>query len=647
MDKNIKIALLLEAYDQASGVMQRVFGNATESMKKLQDMSGKMAQGFGLIAAGKQGFEMLRPAVEAFGEMQAAGNELKASMMGPGGVLNEVTYNKIYKLTEGLSDKYKGSTASYMDMVRVLKNNRIEETDVLSGIGEATAKLADFFQMQPAIIAEFSAHMKNDMGVAVGDMGKMMDLIARVNNAGVGKTGEEAVTQMNEFFSKVSIGLANLNVKGVEASKSVGALGALFMSRGMTGQSVGTNFRRIFDGMRDVSKMNKANEVAAQFGKHLELFDKQGNFKGIDNFVAQLGKLENLSPQAIAAILKPFGGKQGLSTDFLEYLAKHGLSGYNEYLDKINKQADLNDKLKVIMGGVNYEQGVMETSWMNLKAAFGAALAPALTAFYKILNSIITSVREFVEQYPLIAEIATTFIAVASAGLMLMGVIKVIQGIRIAFTLLNMAMAVNPFILIAMVAITAAILIYKHWDQIVAWFKKAFHNIAVWWNDTIQKIKDWWEGVINWFGGTGNRFYQAGKNIVLTLWKGIKSVAMMPVEAMADIVKKVREYLPFSPAKRGSLKDLHKVKLVETFAANIKAKPAIDAIRRASNDVYNTFNQPLPIAGNNSTQIHFAPVINLHGGATKQDADMITGKMKAEFERLMRNYQSQKSRVGY
>lgn len=701
MEAAFKIAVMLTAFDKMSEIVNKATGNAEDKLKHMATM--KFAEGSALIGAGMSLAKSLDPAIEAFGEAQAAGNELKASMMTKGGLLDEATYKKIYGLSNDLSDKYKGSTSSYLEMIKVLKNNRISEQDVLGGIGEATAKLADYFQMTPATIAEFAAHMKNDMGVSVGEMGKMMDMIARVHNSGVGKTGSEAVTEMNEFFSKASLGAANLGVQGIEASKSLGALGALFMSRGLSGQTVGTNFRRIFDGMRDAEKVKKANEVAGTFGKHLSLFDKHGKFLGIDNFVQQLGKLEKLSPSQIQAVLKPFGGKQGLSTDFLEYLGKHGLEGFKEYHDKLTSQATLDEKLKTIMGGLNYQQGVMQTSWTNLKATFGATLQPALSWFYETMNKIITKVRSFLDQHPAVARFAATFIAFASAALMLAGVIKIVQGITFAMKLLNITMAANPFMLWVTIAILAVSLIVANWDKIKAffinlwekvkqifsavwnWIKKMFMNytpegliIKHWdkikgffsglWNKVKQVFAAFWNWlkgagamifniitypyvkVWNWITGFTKGFYNAGKNIIMNIWQGIKDFAHKPIEKIQEMVGKIRKYLPFSPAKEGPLRDIHKIRLVETIAESIRPNSLVDKMRNVAKLTFDVLAgkpgkaiSPVGSAGAGAANINFN--ITLNGSATKNDAQLLMNEIKKQFPQLMKQYQGQQNRI--
>ena len=59
--------------------------------------------------------------------------------------------------------------------------------------------------------------------------------------------------------------------------------------------------------------------------------------------------------------------------------------------------------------------------------------------------------------------------------------------------------------------------------------------------------------ILRGLGNLGNLLFNAGKNILRGLVRGIKSVAMAPVNAVKDVVGKVRNFLPFSPAKEGPL----------------------------------------------------------------------------------------------
>lgn len=753
-DTILKIAVILSAYDKLSGVVDDAVGKA---QKKLMALAGtKFMEGTALIASGMKLGKMLDPAIEAFADAQEAGNELKASMMGPGGVLDEATYKKIYGFANNMSDKYKASTASYLEMVTVLKNNRINEADILGGVGEANAKLADLFKSAPAVGAEFFAHMKNDMDVKVGEMDNLADFVSRVHHAGVGITGSDAIMQMNDFFSKASIGARNLGVAGLEASKPMGALGALFITKGLTGATVGTNFRRIFDAIRDPGKLDKVNAAAAQYGKHLNIF-RHGKFVGMDEFVNQIGKLESLNPQAVSAILKPLGGKQGLSTDFLEYLGHEGLKGYADFTDKMKSSAEYGEMLQVMMGGLNYQQEVMNTSWTNLKSSFGSSMQPVLSAFYEAMNKIIVTLRHFLDEHPKVAKFASAFIALSSAALMLAGVIKIIQGIRIAMTALNFTMTANPFIAVAMAVIIAASLIYTYWDEIVAFFKRVWNNIksifgggtsgiASWfskmwdkvvgifgpamkvikflfmnfppigwiiqlWNPMVKFfkaifsmiweviklffrlvkfaflnftplgliIKYWgplkkfftalfssignallafgkflWKAIMFVFGpifAIGKMMFEAGANIINSIISGITSGITKITNVIKNITKKIRDFFPFSPAKEGPLKDIHRVKLIETVAQSIKPGSLVTALKKTTGVAFNYLNSgvkmPALSGGGFGGGMNFNVTVNLSGGASKSDATLVAAECKKQFQQWMLQYKNQQSRVGY
>lgn len=67
-------------------------------------------------------------------------------------------------------------------------------------------------------------------------------------------------------------------------------------------------------------------------------------------------------------------------------------------------------------------------------------------------------------------------------------------------------------------------------------------------------IREAWAEVMAFLDGIN--LFESGAKLISTLVDGIKSAAMAPVNAMNDVFKSVREYLPFSDAKVGPLSDL-------------------------------------------------------------------------------------------
>lgn len=75
----------------------------------------------------------------------------------------------------------------------------------------------------------------------------------------------------------------------------------------------------------------------------------------------------------------------------------------------------------------------------------------------------------------------------------------------------------------------------------------------------------------------GSRFYEAGRNIVGSIADGIYSAFSWVTDAIGDITQSIRDYLPFSPAKKGALRDLNRLNFGGTISEGIhKGKYAIE-----------------------------------------------------------------------
>jgi hypothetical protein len=85
---------------------------------------------------------------------------------------------------------------------------------------------------------------------------------------------------------------------------------------------------------------------------------------------------------------------------------------------------------------------------------------------------------------------------------------------------------------------------------------------------------------IKWFTEFASVAANAGVGLVKAFAGGIINGATHAVEAIKKVVAKVRQFLPFSPAKEGPLNDIHRVRLVETIAdlmTGFKSTPAAPA----------------------------------------------------------------------
>jgi hypothetical protein len=125
---------------------------------------------------------------------------------------------------------------------------------------------------------------------------------------------------------------------------------------------------------------------------------------------------------------------------------------------------------------------------------------------------------------------------------------------------------------------------------------------------------------------------------------GISSAINKPVEMMKSMVTKVRRLLPFSPAKDGPLRDIHRIKLVETIAASIRPAPLVNAMRGVAGAAANVKS---PMRGGGGGNVVFSPTINLYGGATEKDASMLTTAIRKEVKDLLQQHYGGSGRLAF
>ena len=271
---------------------------------------------------------------------------------------------------------------------------------------------------------------------------------------------------------------------------------------------------------------------------------------------------------------------------------------------------------------------------------------------------------------------------------MFLGLLGMIKSAVIAFRTFSMTLLTSPIGWIALAVGTAALLIYKYWKPITGFFKGVwaglkeglaplmplFKRIG----ETISPIIAPIEAVIDWIkkiikpvedtGGAaekmGVRFGKAIANIIVKivelitkvfefgkkigdmLSNGILSSVNKTKEAIGKHAQIIRDHLPHSPAKVGPLKDLHKVKIIETIASTMKPTPLISAMNKNLNLLMGSTKGNINRAsfGGASFVVNYSPTISMPSGASKEDfskllkqhKDEVVDLLKREFERKVR-----------
>ena len=639
-------------------------------------------------------------------------------------------------------------------MMSVLIKQGVTEQTIINGVGKSAAYLAVALKLPYEEGAKMAAKLKEASGVANEDFLQFMDTIARTSNLGV-EAGE-----MQYAFSRSAGALKLMGIQGLEASKAISAVYATLIRTGASGETVGTGMQAILNTFMNADKMKVFNAEAAKLGVNMEFVDKKtGQFKGVENMIAQFDKLKQFNPQQRANLVQALLGP-GQDASFMNTLIDKGISGYNDMIASMSSQATLEQKVEAQLSTLKQLWEAATGTFTNTLAAFGETIAPELKRLTESFGKLSESLSGFIKNHPGLAKIiglgimgftaiagavgaagfavgaAAKFFSFGAGGLKLImqsglwaakslswlsfvmryqfvtSVVPALSKIGTAFKALWAIMAANPWVLIAAAAIAAAILIYKNWDKIVAWFtkiweyikmyalqawewlKKMFLNytphgliikhwdkISAWfsglweriksltsqawqwlkkmflnytphgliikhWGSIVEffgglwdKVKGVFRGFIDWLKGLGSIFVKAGANIMTSIWEGIKSMASKPIQAMQDVVKKIREFLPFSPAKRGPLMDLHRVKIVETIAQAIKPAPLVKAMQVTTAAAVMATTPVNSMSSNNigggSVSIVYNPTITI-GAGSSQDKQAFVDLLKQHKDDIAR-----------
>lgn len=624
----LKIALILTAFDRASGVIDSMTNRANANFDKMRKASREMAEGFGLMAAGQQGFNLLKGPIKDFAEVEKSAARLKANLLDSGGGLNGDEWARVTGLARDLGNELPGTTSDFYKMFTVMKQLGTETETILGGTGRAAAALAVVTGESYETVAAVAGKLQNATGVQAKDMTTFFDVIARARNIGV------PLEDMVSAFARSSGQLKFLGLQGLDTSKQLTTFFATFIRQGLSGQTVGTNFSRILGEVLNPKKYQAMQQAAHQYGITLDLLDKKGNFGGLDNFITQFDKLSGLSNDKISAILSPLTGAEGLDDQMLKALSR-GRSENDKTGKLFGAQADIMKKQSVQLATLDAQFEALEGTWTNVKASFASSLKPTLDSLLQFLNFAVAGLQRFVEANPKLSQIIGTFIAVASSAMMVAGAIRIISAAMAILKITTLAGLGPVIILVTGLALLAQAII-ADWKPISAFF------INLWTN-----VKTSFLDFVNWVYNIPGRLYQAGMNIVSSIWEGIKSKWGEFMAWWAEKIQVVRDYLPFSPAKRGALRDIHRIRLVETIAQGIKAKPMLDAMDNTMGAVANYRGGRRAGMGAGNSHITYAPVYNVTGAGSLEDIRQVQQEGLVAFDRKMKEWERQKERKSF
>jgi TP901 family phage tail tape measure protein len=473
--------------------------------------------------------------------------------------------------------------------------------DQLSDIARIAGEVGVAFEIDPGTAGERFIKLQNAMELTTAEAKMATDAINFLSDNSAAKASE-----MLDFFASGGAGASRaLDITAAEGA----ALSSVYISMGKSGSEAATIVERMTKTLRNQGK--EAGKVYAAAGG------------GMEGVLAVIETGEKLQGAAKFDYFKQFGeygveveqmaNNSALLAKQLGYVADESAYAGSVQAEFVNQSNTTAFKLRQA-----------QTNAENLAILIGNELLPVITDITEAVMPVIDSISAWVSENPALTK---TILKVTAAVGAILGVLAavgfIISGVATTVGVLATAFSVVaslPFI-IGAALVGAGILIYKNWD----------------------KIKTFFGNALAWIKETGSKIPQM-------LADGIKATLMMPYNLAKTMVEKVRNLLPFSPAKEGPLRDLHKIKLVETIAATIKPAPLVNATSNALSS-FAGMSSPKPQAqGALGGSINYSPIVNISGAASERDRASFAEQLRAhsaELERMLTGIQQDEIRRSY
>lgn len=652
-----------------------------------QSITGKAGELAGAVAVAAP----LAAPVVAFAKAEESATKLKATMMDATGAVS-ANFEAVNKLATDLGNKLPGATSDFHDLFNVMLQNGVKAEQILGGVGKAAAYIGVQLKIPYAEAGKYAAQMQKSTGVADADMLQFMDTIQRMSNFGI------QIEDMNQAFSKLGATTSMLKLQGIENMKTFGPMLSMIMQYGLRGESAGNALGKVLRAGLDLDKVKKANKELSVLGIKLDFIDKKGNFAGVENMMAQLAKLKNLSGVRRTQVIEDLFGNDAETLQVVSNLIENGSAGLQTMQARMEAQASLTQRVELQLKTLSAGWESFTGTLTNVMVLLGGPLAGIITPLLGRLNDFVGGpLMTFIQNNGQLvagimasaAGLATLNIAVKalSLGWLILkgGVLQVISifntvwnvvgKVFTIFRLLATFFMANPILLAITAIAVAAFLIYKNWDTVKAWLIQAWavvsskfmeywtiiqnFGLGVWESlknaasIAVEFWKNIFNGVVSWFSNLS--LYDSGMKIIETLVSGIKAMASYPIDAIKSIFGKMAEYLPHSDADKGPLSTLSAsgAAIVETMAQGARQAATGTNIGAVAADGFSPIGKITPIGSSPSTggsTITYAPTIYVSGPDAAQNKAAVESGLKSGFEdfsRKMKDFMTQERRVSY
>lgn len=370
------------------------------------------------------------------------------------------------------------------------------------------------------------------------------------------------------------------------------------------------------------------------------------------------------------------------SVKLLEFI---GLNTTAHNLTYGRKISQLGNPLGLDMSNFSFKTGLVADIRRinnNLKTSFAQLPINILKSTIALKDWIVTSIKSFPSNF------INGLNAFKKGFLTIPNLIKTAI---ISFRAFSVTLLTNPLGWIALAISAVAFVIYKYWKPISGFFKglwqglkegfeplmPLFKRIRTTFEPVLKPIKtvfDWLRKLIKPVEDTGGKAeamglrvgkaiagiivkltelvtkaFECGRKITSMLAQGIMSGLAKVKECIVKVAQVIRDHLPHSPAKVGPLKDLNKVKIVETIASTIKPLPLQNAMNKSLNLMTSGLKVNKVRNGTTGASfvINYNPTVTISGAESKEEFVKLLKRHKDEIVNIIKRESERQMRLAY
>ena len=434
MESIFSLGIMLSVIDKISAPL-RMIGGGLATLKahaqKLGPTFDKFeSYGQKVAIAGGLMLTVLAGTAGAFSTLEAAQLRLTTNIMDSSGRIGP-EFQKLNSLAGNLGTSLPGSTRDMLDMFTALREQGVQTTVILGGMGEAAAKFSVLVGVPYVQGATYVAKFAEAFGIADNQTVQFMDTLQRLKGA----AGID-VPSLAESIKYVGSSLKTMGVQGIQAGRDVSSALGLMAVSSIEGSQAGTGLAMAMSRMAEISSRLDSGKIAKLVGPILDaqgiklnFFDGNGQFVGIRNMIGEMEKLRAINPQEQMIVLSKLFGEEAARP--LAVFVNQGVAGFDAMTLKMAQQADMQQKIGVIMGGIGMKWDTVTGTVQNFIMHIGAVVSETahLGAALDWVNSAVSRIDGFISSYPKLATAMTGVVVVAAALAFVLGGVATVIGI--------------------------------------------------------------------------------------------------------------------------------------------------------------------------------------------------------------------------